>query len=112
MDLAEAVEFDEQPIEANIQAVRPGMQHLAAIRDWCWMRKYLQFLTGPVRRAHREENAGLILEWRAKLACHLIDFYLLLPWWFWFPVASQKAEAKAKAAIGRTKRDQRKLRNA
>ena len=46
MDLAEAVEFDEESLKANIQAVRPGMPHFAvSSKTGAGMQEYLQFLT-------------------------------------------------------------------
>jgi hydrogenase nickel incorporation protein HypB len=46
MDLAEAVEFDEESLKANIQAVRPGMLHFAvSSKTGAGMQEYLQFLT-------------------------------------------------------------------
>jgi len=48
-DLAEAVEFDEQTLVANIQAVRPGMRHfLVSARTGAGVKDYLQFLTGAL----------------------------------------------------------------
>jgi hydrogenase nickel incorporation protein HypB len=45
MDLAEAVEFDEETTKANIQAVRPGMRHFAvSAKTGAGMEEYLQFL--------------------------------------------------------------------
>src|SRR5271170_2101232 len=45
MDLAEAVEFDEESVNANIQAVRPGMPHFAvSAKTGAGMEEYLQFL--------------------------------------------------------------------
>ena len=46
MDLAEAVEFDEQAVKANIQAVRPGMCHFTvSAKTDAGLRECLQFLT-------------------------------------------------------------------
>ena len=46
-DLAEAVDFDEQTLNANIQAVRPGMrQFLISAKTGAGVSGYLQFLTG------------------------------------------------------------------
>ena len=46
-DLAEAVDFDEQTLSANIQAVRPGMrQFLVSAKTGAGVSGYLQFLTG------------------------------------------------------------------
>jgi hydrogenase nickel incorporation protein HypB len=46
MDLAEAVEFDEESVKANIQAVRPGMRYFAvSAKTSAGMQEYLQFLT-------------------------------------------------------------------
>jgi hydrogenase nickel incorporation protein HypB len=48
-DLAEAVEFDEQTLRANIQAVRPGMrQFLVSAKTGAGLKDYLQFLTGAL----------------------------------------------------------------
>ncbi|WP_035358993.1 hydrogenase nickel incorporation protein HypB [Edaphobacter aggregans] len=45
MDLAETVEFDEEAVKANIQAVRPGMRHFAvSAKTGAGMNGYLQFL--------------------------------------------------------------------
>jgi len=45
MDLAEAVEFDEETVKANIQAVRPGMPHFAvSAKTGAGLQEYLQFL--------------------------------------------------------------------
>ena len=46
IDLAEAVEFDEATVTANIQAVRPGMrQFLVSAKTGAGMGAYLHFLT-------------------------------------------------------------------
>src|SRR3984885_7554663 len=46
MDLAEAVEFDEETLRANIQAVRPGMLcFTVSSKTGAGMQEYLQFLT-------------------------------------------------------------------
>jgi hydrogenase nickel incorporation protein HypB len=46
IDLAEAVEFDEESMMANIQAVRPGMLHFAvSAKTGTGLQEYLQFLT-------------------------------------------------------------------
>jgi hydrogenase nickel incorporation protein HypB len=46
MDLAEAVEFDEECVKANIQAVRPGMRYFAvSAKTGVGLPEYLQFLT-------------------------------------------------------------------
>jgi hydrogenase nickel incorporation protein HypB len=46
MDIAEAVEFDEATVKANIQAVRPGMRLFAvSSKTGTGMQEYLQFLT-------------------------------------------------------------------
>ncbi|MGB6692384.1 MAG: hydrogenase nickel incorporation protein HypB [Terracidiphilus sp.] len=50
IDLAQAVEFDEEAVKANIQAVRPGMRHFAvSAKTGAGMTEYLQFLSA--RRA-------------------------------------------------------------
>ncbi|HEX4019730.1 MAG TPA: hydrogenase nickel incorporation protein HypB [Acidobacteriaceae bacterium] len=49
MDLAEAVEFDEESVKANIQAVRPGMRHfLVSAKTGAGLQEYLQFLTAQL----------------------------------------------------------------
>ncbi|HMD19863.1 MAG TPA: hydrogenase nickel incorporation protein HypB [Alloacidobacterium sp.] len=46
MDLAEVVEFDEESMKANIQAVRPGMRHFTvSAKTGAGLPEYLQFLT-------------------------------------------------------------------
>src|ERR1700730_8868869 len=46
MDLAAAVEFDEESVKANIQAVRPGMRQFAvSSKTGAGLQEYLQFLT-------------------------------------------------------------------
>jgi hydrogenase nickel incorporation protein HypB len=46
IDLAEAVEFDEEALQANIQAVRPGMRHFAiSAKTGAGLEEYHQFLT-------------------------------------------------------------------
>jgi hydrogenase nickel incorporation protein HypB len=46
IDLAEAVEFDEESVKANIQAVRPGMSHfVVSAKTGAGLQEYLQFLT-------------------------------------------------------------------
>jgi hydrogenase nickel incorporation protein HypB len=55
MDLAEAVEFDEESVKANIQAVRPGMRQFAvSTKTGFGLQEYLQFLT--VRLAELRED--------------------------------------------------------
>src|ERR1700729_4040627 len=49
MDLAEAVEFDEESMKANIQAVRPGMHYLTvSSKKNTGMDTWLDYLTGSV----------------------------------------------------------------
>src|SRR5271154_2729343 len=49
MDLAEAVEFDEETVKANIQAVRPGMRYFTvSAKTGAGLRDYLQFLTASL----------------------------------------------------------------
>jgi hydrogenase nickel incorporation protein HypB len=49
MDLAAAVEFDEEAVRANIQAVRPGMRYFAvSSKTGAGMQEYLQFLTSQL----------------------------------------------------------------
>jgi hydrogenase nickel incorporation protein HypB len=58
MDLAEAVEFDEDSMKANIQAVRPGMRHFAvAAKTGAGMQDYLQFLTAKFTELTQEMPA-------------------------------------------------------
>jgi hydrogenase nickel incorporation protein HypB len=46
MDLADAVEFDEASVSANIQAVRPGMRCLTvSAKTGIGLDEYLEFLT-------------------------------------------------------------------
>jgi hydrogenase nickel incorporation protein HypB len=46
IDLAEAVEFDEETVKTNIQAVRPGMRHfVVSAKTGIGLPEYLQFLT-------------------------------------------------------------------
>lgn len=46
IDLADAVEFDEASLQANIQAVRPGIRHFAvSAKTGAGLEEYLQFLT-------------------------------------------------------------------
>ncbi len=46
IDLAEAVEFDEESLKANIQAVRPGMRHfMVSAKTSAGLQEILQFLT-------------------------------------------------------------------
>src|ERR1700679_4114693 len=46
IDLAEAVEFNEESVKANIQAVRPGMSHfVVSAKTGAGLQEYLQFLT-------------------------------------------------------------------
>ncbi len=50
MDLAAAVEFDEESVKANIQAVRPGMRYFAvSAKTGAGLQEYLQFLQFPTR---------------------------------------------------------------
>jgi len=49
MDLAEAVEFDEDSLMANIQAVRPGMRHfVVSAKTGAGLPEYLQFLAAQL----------------------------------------------------------------
>jgi len=51
IDLAAAVEFDEEVVRANIQAVRPGMRQFSvSAKTGAGMDEYLQFLTGQLLR--------------------------------------------------------------
>jgi hydrogenase nickel incorporation protein HypB len=52
IDLAAAVEFDEEAVRANIQAVRPGMRQFpVSAKTGAGMEDWLQFLTQQVRQA-------------------------------------------------------------
>jgi hydrogenase nickel incorporation protein HypB len=54
LDLAEAVEFEEEAVKANIQAVRPGMKYFAvSAKTGSGLQDYLQFLKARLS-AHRE----------------------------------------------------------
>jgi hydrogenase nickel incorporation protein HypB len=56
IDLAEAVEFDEVSVRANIQAVRPGMRYFAvSAKTGTGLQEYLQFLTAS--RAELKDGA-------------------------------------------------------
>jgi hydrogenase nickel incorporation protein HypB len=45
IDLAEAVEFNEESVKANIRAVRPGMRHfVVSAKTGAGLQEYLQFL--------------------------------------------------------------------
>jgi hydrogenase nickel incorporation protein HypB len=55
IDLAEAVDFDEETLKANIQAVRPGMPHLSvSVKTGAGLEDYLQFLA--TSRADLSQN--------------------------------------------------------
>jgi hydrogenase nickel incorporation protein HypB len=46
IDLADAVEFNEESVKVNLQAVRPGMRHfVVSAKTGAGMQQYLQFLT-------------------------------------------------------------------
>ncbi len=52
IDLAAAVEFDEDAVRANVQAVRPGMRQFSvSAKTGAGMEDWLQFLTQQVRQA-------------------------------------------------------------
>jgi len=56
MDLAEAVEFDEETTRANIQAVRPGMSYFAvSAKTGAGLQEYLQFLTGRLAESTHKD---------------------------------------------------------
>jgi hydrogenase nickel incorporation protein HypB len=56
IDLAEAVEFNEKSMKANIQAVRPGMRHfVVSAKTGKGLQEYLQFLT--IRLAQLTQKA-------------------------------------------------------
>lgn len=58
MDLADAVEFDEGCMKANIQAVRPGIRQFAvSAKTGAGMPEYLQFLTN--RLAEFTQNTAI-----------------------------------------------------
>jgi hydrogenase nickel incorporation protein HypB len=55
IDLAEAVEFDEESVKANIQAVRPGMPHFAvSAKTAAGLPEYLQFLTAQLAECRQK----------------------------------------------------------
>jgi hydrogenase nickel incorporation protein HypB len=55
MDLAAAVEFDEESMKANIQAVRPGMRHFTvSAKTGAGLQEYLQFLTAHLTEFTRK----------------------------------------------------------
>jgi len=57
MDIAEVVEFDEDLVRANIQAVRPGMPYYTvSAKNGVGMEEYLQFLSDRLTQ-FREEGA-------------------------------------------------------
>jgi hydrogenase nickel incorporation protein HypB len=59
IDLAQAVEFDEETVKANIQAVRPGMRHFGvSAKTGAGLEECLHFLTTQYAE-FAEENAGL-----------------------------------------------------
>jgi len=58
MDLAEAVEFDEASVRANIQAVRPGMRCFAvSTKTSMGLKQYLQFLKDRLTEFTQAETA-------------------------------------------------------
>jgi hydrogenase nickel incorporation protein HypB len=59
VDLAAAVDFDEQAMKANIQAVRPGMaQFLVSAKSGAGMQEYLQFLTARFAEFSQKQPVG------------------------------------------------------
>ncbi|MFY9940272.1 MAG: hydrogenase nickel incorporation protein HypB [Silvibacterium sp.] len=59
MDLAEAVEFDEESVKANIQAVRPGMRHFAvSAKTGVGIQEYMQFLTDRLAEHAQKHTAA------------------------------------------------------
>jgi hydrogenase nickel incorporation protein HypB len=59
MDLAEAVEFDEESVKANIQAVRPGMRHFAvSAKTGGGIQEYMQFLTDRLAEHAQKHTAA------------------------------------------------------
>jgi hydrogenase nickel incorporation protein HypB len=55
IDLAEAVEFDEESVTANIQAVRPGMlQFAVSSKTGAGLQEYLAFLTARLAEVTQE----------------------------------------------------------
>ena len=69
IDLAKAVEFDEETATANIQAVRPGMRQFAvSAKTNEGLQEYLQFLktrleeSREVRRSTEEGTGSGIVE--------------------------------------------------
>jgi hydrogenase nickel incorporation protein HypB len=58
MDLAEAVEFDEASVSANIQAVRPGMRcYKVSAKTGTGVDEYLEFLTARLVEFTRKQTA-------------------------------------------------------
>lgn len=56
MDLAEAVDFDEETLKANIQAVRPGMRHLSvSAKTGAGLGDCLRFLTASLATSARRD---------------------------------------------------------
>lgn len=59
MDLADAVDFDEISLKANIQAVRPGMHHLSvSAKTGAGLPDYVQFLTARLAECVRKTSAS------------------------------------------------------
>jgi hydrogenase nickel incorporation protein HypB len=58
MDLAKAVEFDEEAVRANIQAVRPGMRcYAVSAKTEAGMAEYLEFLSDRLAEFMQKEAA-------------------------------------------------------
>src|SRR5277367_4267391 len=61
MDLAEAVDFDEETLKANIQAVRPGMRHFSlSAKTGKGMAECLEFLKAQERLAETPREVGAL----------------------------------------------------
>jgi hydrogenase nickel incorporation protein HypB len=59
MDLAEAVEFDEETMKANIQAVRPGMPHFTvSTKTGAGLPEYLDFIRARKQLAEAPREGG------------------------------------------------------
>src|SRR5271169_5961276 len=59
IDLAEAVEFDEETMKANIQAVRPGMPHFTvSAKTGAGLPEYLEFIRARKQLAEAPREGG------------------------------------------------------
>src|SRR5271156_1564887 len=60
-DLAEAVDFDEETLKANIQAVRPGMRHFSlSAKTGKGMAECLEFIKAQERLAETPREVGAL----------------------------------------------------